>query len=208
MAELGWSNFPTTPATLTLFSSGVTANRTAQDYQIAASEAPFGSANGSGFLRTIQGGFPDITSGWHTLDIVLIFSTWDAANSIAFPDGSVSYSIDGSVIFSMHGAKIANPQDAIGTTHTVSSINFSPLGIFDDIVIDEEDFTEATPAIPQNNSAECCASPAVEGKGTVAPGAGVERPVLMSAAWNGRCTGGGTVVAVADLTDDENWSDS
>lgn len=66
----------------------------------------------------------------------------------------------------------------------------------------------ATPSIDLNNSAECCASPGVEGKGIVAPGAGVERPVLMSAVWTGRCTGGGTVVAVADLTDAEDWSDS
>ena len=208
MAELGWGNFPTTPATSTLFSSGVTAPRTAQDYQISASEAPFGSFNGSGFVRTIQGGFPDPTSGWHDLDIVLIFSTWDAANNIAFPNGSVTYSIDGVTIFSMTSARIGNPVDAIGTTHSVSSITFAPLGVFDDIVIDEEDFSDATPSIPQNNSAECCASPGIEGQGTVAPGAGVERPVLMSAAWIGLCDGGGTVPLLADLTDAENWSDS
>lgn len=67
-----------------------------------------------------------------------------------------------------------------------------------------------TPNIPQANSSECCASEgtAVEGGGSPAPGAGVSHPVLLSAAWTGRCTGGGTVPLLADLTDDEDWSDS
>jgi hypothetical protein len=65
--------------------------------------------------------------------------------------------------------------------------------------------------IPQANSSECCASSelgAVEGGGNPPPGAGVEHPVLMSAAWTGRCEGGGVVPLLADLTDAESWSDS
>lgn len=64
------------------------------------------------------------------------------------------------------------------------------------------------PSIPQNNSAECCASPGTEGSGVAAPGAGVERPVLMSGAWTGQCAQGGGVALLPDLDDDEDWRDS
>ncbi len=71
--------------------------------------------------------------------------------------------------------------------------------------------TGYSPQIPQANSSECCASSelgAVEGGGNPPPGAGVEHPVLLSAAWTGRCEGGGVVPLLPDLTDAENWSDS
>jgi hypothetical protein len=115
--------------------------------------------------------------------------------------------VDGVVVISADNIPLEGAQGA-GAAVFWEQLQIGPMGRNDNLLIGDTGCGGVSPEIPANNSAECCASPAVEGKGTVAPGAGVERPVLMSAAWNGRCTGGGTVVAVADLTDDEDWSDS
>ena len=93
-------------------------------------------------------------------------------------------------------------------THT--GVMFGPSSScgFGTLLAEDASTATGSPSIPSANSSECCASPGVEGSGETVPGAGVEHPVLMSAAWTGRCDGGGTVDLLPDLTDDEDWSDS
>src|SRR4029077_20601482 len=122
-------------------------------------------------------------------------------------DGFIRVMVDGVVVISADSIPLKGGSGG-GATVFWEQLQCGPMGRFDNLLIGDTGCGGVSPEIPPNNSAECCASPGVEGKGTVAPGAGVERPVLMSAGWTGRCDGGGTVVAVADLTDAEDWSDS
>jgi hypothetical protein len=93
-------------------------------------------------------------------------------------------------------------------THT--GVMFAPSSScgFTTLLADQASTATGSPEIPSANSSECCASPGVEGSGETVPGAGVEHPVLLSAAWSGRCDGGGQVDLLPDLTDAEDWSDS
>jgi len=93
--------------------------------------------------------------------------TWSSLGTVATLAGSTSAAAD------MDGATPLGYAASIGFAGVPGKhIYYAAL----DSACDE------TPSIPANNSAECCASPGVEGSGVVAPGAGVERPVLMSAA--------------------------
>jgi hypothetical protein len=123
------------------------------------------------------------------------------------PDGFLRVMVDGVTVISADNIELKGAQGA-GATVFWEQLQVGPMGRNDNLIIGDTGCGGATPEIALNNSAECCASPGTEGSGVAAPGAGVERPVLMSAAWTGRCEGGGTVPLLADLTDDEDWSDS
>jgi hypothetical protein len=122
-------------------------------------------------------------------------------------DGYLRVMVDGVVVLSGDNLALKGGQGA-GATVFWEQLQVGPMGRNDNLIIGDTGCGGVSPEIPANNSAECCASPGVEGSGVAGPGAGVERPVLLSAAWGGRCTGGGSVALLADLTDDEDWSDS
>jgi len=134
------------------------------------------------------------------------FSTHSSPTTLN-TDGFLRVMVDGVVVISGDDLELKGSADG-GAAIFWEQLQCGPMGRFDNVLIGDTGCGGVSPEMPANNSAECCASPGVEGQGTVAPGAGVERPVLMSAAWTGRCDGGGTVPLLADLTDAENWSDS
>jgi len=122
-------------------------------------------------------------------------------------DGYLRVMVDGVVVISGDNIPLKGGQGG-GATVFWEQLQIGPMGRNDNILIGDTGCGATSPEIPAGNSAECCANPGVEGSGVAAPGAGVEHPVLLSPAWTGRCTGGGTVDILADLTDAENWSDS
>jgi len=130
-----------------------------------------------------------------------------SAPTVINSDGYLRVSVDGVVVISADNIPLKGGADG-GATVFWEQLQCGPMGRFDNLLIGDTGCGGATPEITLNNSAECCASPGVEGSGVASPGAGVERPVLLSAAWTGRCDGGGTVPLLADLTDGEDWSDS
>jgi hypothetical protein len=115
--------------------------------------------------------------------------------------------VDGVVVISADDIPLEGAQGG-GATVFWEQVQVGPMGRNDNIIFGDTGCGATSPEITAGNSAECCANPGVEGSGVAAPGAGVEHPVLLSPAWTGRCTGGGTVDLLADLTDAENWSDS
>ncbi len=202
--ELGWSNYPTTPATSTTFTiPAVTANRTDASFQVATHEV----FPASGTNDLIQSGFPGISSGFHDLEVVLTLSSRSTSGGSSSADGSIVVSLDGSPIYSISGIPIANPQAAGLSAYTVRNLKFAPMGVLDDIEISEED-VGSTPAMPRGDQAGCCASPGAEGSGISGPGAGVDPVALTVPEWTPVIAGGARGNELDDLTDAEDWSDS
>lgn len=96
--------------------------------------------------------------------------------------------------------------DDFGTSPQWNACEVATIGAFTSWEIWDEP-PWLTPAIPLANSSSCCASKGKQGSGVAAPGAGVVKK-LLNAAWTGRCTGGGSVPLLPDLSDTESWSDS
>ena len=197
--ELGWSNYPTTPATLTAFSDGTTANRTEASFQTTATRQPAAVANGSGFNVLRATGFPATSSGWHSVVVVLTLSSgWDATAQLATADGSFRVTVDEDVIADEQDVRIGNPILAGAGSYSVELIKIGPMGAVDDLSFTESDI------LPEDTSTPCCSGGASVGSsaGALPPGGDPTGPTQP---WTAQCDGGGAVPTASDPTAGETW---